>query len=131
MDWKLLLTEDARRQHIRCHELQDGDNLRELIASFQKAYAVAVVLINTSDDYILQSSFLSGAQRSYFPVMVLTNSDGIDLLQIMKQYEKAVFGKITTDYVDTLQSLQLARGEPIHTYSDQTASKEPGQQCSM
>ena len=122
VDWQLIVTEDVRSQHIRCHELQDGDNLRELIAGFRKAYTVAVVLINTSDNYILQPSFLSGAQRSYFPVLVLTKSDGKELLKKVEQCKENVLARISVEsYTGTLQTWQVAGDEPIHTYSDQTA----------
>ena len=87
MDWKLLVTENVGCQNIRCHELQAGDKLQELITGFQETNAKAVVLINTSDDYFLHPSILAGAKKSSFPVVVLTKSDGMKLLNIVQQHE--------------------------------------------
>ena len=133
VDWKLLVTEKVESQHIRCHELQAGDNLSELIASFQKAHALAVVLINTSDSYILQSSFLEETQEGQFPVLVLTRSDGVELLKKVEQFEN-VFAQITAEaFVDTPMSSgpqQKIGNEPIYTRSGTVVFKEPGQ-CSM
>ena len=134
VDWKLLVTEKVESQHIRCHELQAGDNLSELIASFQKAHALAVVLINTSDSYILQSSFLEETkQESQFPVLVLTKSDGVELLKKVEQFEN-VFAQITAEaFVDPPMSSvpsQKMGNEPIYTSSGSVVFKEPGQ-CSM
>ena len=134
VNWKLLVTEKVESQHIRCHELQAGDNLSELIASFQKAHALAVVLINTSDNYILQSSFLEETtQESQFPVLVLTKSDGVELLKKVEQFEN-VFAQITAEaFVDPPMSSgpqQKIGNEPIYTRSGTVVFKEPGQ-CSM
>lgn len=129
VDWKLLVTsDDVECQHIRCYELQDGDNLPELIAGFLKACAVAIVLINTTDDYILHHSFLSGMQECHFPVLVLTKSDGMELLKTMKQHQDNVLAKITVEaFVDLpMQQILQKRKNPPHTSPEQTNA---GQWC--
>ena len=127
MDWKLLVTSgDVESVHIRCYELQDGDNLPELIADFQEAYVVAIVLINTTDNYILQPSFLSGMQVCHIPVLVLTKSDGLKLLKNVEQCQEIVFAKITVEsFVDLQQILQMRKNSP-HTSPEQTYA---GQWC--
>lgn len=130
VDWKLLVTtEDTESQHIRCHELQTGDNLPELVASFQNLYAVAVVLINTSDDFTLDSTFLAGTQEGSFPVLLLTKTDGMALLNKVEQFEENVFARISVEsFVDlpTQQTTPQKTGKGhAHTSSEQT--KEPGQ----
>jgi len=95
VDWQLLVTsENMESQHIRCYELQDGDNLPELIAGFQNGYALAVVLINTSDNYFLHPIFLPKTQKSQFPVLVLTKSDGMELLKKVEQCNENVLARI-------------------------------------
>ena len=132
LDWKLLVTtEDMESQNIRCHELKLQDNLPELIADFQKAHAVAVVLINTSDNYFLHPSFVTETQKSDFPVVLLTKSDGMALLRKVEQYEENVFAKISVDSVVDLPLLMngtlQTESKPTHINSDQTAHKEQGQ----
>ena len=99
MDWKLLVTENVGCQNIRCHELQAGDKLQELITGFQETNAKAVVLINTSDDYFLHPSILEGTKKSSFPVVVLTKSDGMKLLNIVEQHKGNMLAKI---FVETI-----------------------------
>ena len=130
LDWKLLVTtEDMESQNIRCHELKIGDNLPELIAGFQEAHAVAVVLINTSDNYFLDPSFLAEAQKGNFPVLLLTKSDGMALLKKVEQHEENVFAKISVDSAGDLP-MHMSSGK-LQTGSkptpDQTAHKEQGQ----
>ena len=114
VDWKLLVTtEDVESQNIRCHELKTGDNLPELIVTFQNAHAVAVVLINTSDNYCLHSSFLAGTQESHFPVLLLTKNDGIALLNNVGQYQENVFAKIAVEsVVDPIVTVQDVPNSP-------------------
>ena len=75
VDWKLFVAEDVQSQHIRWHELQAGDDLPKLITDFQNAYAMAVVLINTSDNYSLHPLFLSASQSSSYPLSLLPSKD--------------------------------------------------------
>ena len=49
---------------------------------------MAVVLINTSDNYFLHPSISEGTEKSSFPILVLTKSDGMKLLNIVKQHQK-------------------------------------------
>ena len=125
VDWKLLVTEDVESQHVRCHELQAGDNLSELIAGFQKACAVAVVLINTSDNYILHPSFLLGMQECHFPVLVLTKSDGIKLLKKVEQCKENVLARINVESFVEPPVEQTKENAP-YTSPEQTAT---GQWC--
>ena len=133
VDWKLLVTKNKECQHVRCYKLQTKDYLPDLIAVFQKTNAVAVVLINTSDDYILRPSFLAGVQEShiYIPVLLLTKGDGMTLLDMLKQCKENVLAKITVesgvDDPTSLGTMQDKENGPAHVNSDQTAPKQPGQ----
>ena len=62
-------------------------------------------------------------------MVVLTKSDGKELLKKVEQCKENVLARISVDesYVDTLQSRQVAGDEAIQTFSDQTASQELGQ----
>ena len=67
VDWKPLVTDDVQAQHIRCHELQEGDELSMLVANFKGQHAKALILINTQDNYSIAPQFLEG--RVGFPVV--------------------------------------------------------------
>ena len=132
VDWKLLVTENVQSQHIRCHKLQMGDNLPDLIDIFQKAHAVAVVLINTSENGFLDPSFLIGTKKSHFPVLILKKSCGIELLKKVGQCSKDVLAKITVEsFVDPVRTLHETGTAPAHTNSDKMAPKEQGQWYSL
>ena len=120
VDWKLLVTEDVECLNVRCHELQAGDNLPLLVAGFQRAHAVAVVLINTRDNYILQPLCLTETQVGQFPVLLLTKNDGMALMKKFQQYKGKVLAQITVG------TPQWMGKEPIHTSSDKIVFKEPG-----
>ena len=120
VEWKLLVTEDVECHNIRCHELHTGDNLPLLIAGFQKAHAMAVVLINTSDDYKLQPLFLTESQVGHFPVLLLTMSDGMALMKKVEKHKGKVLAQIT------VETPECVGQQPIHTSSDMIVFKEPG-----
>jgi len=128
VDWKLFVAEDVQSQHIRYHELQAGDNLPKLVADFQNAYAMAVVLINTSDNYSLHPSFLKGTQSSRFPVLMLTRSDGMTLMNKIEQYEENVFAKISAEsFVDLPVRSPVKEGKgTAHSSPDYVPPKEQG-----
>ena len=132
VDWKLLVTEDIEYPHIRCHKLQAGDNLPQLIAGFQKVQAYAVVLINTSDNYSLRPTFLSGTLEGHYPVLLLTNGDGMILLNIVQHCEENVLARIGVENFSMPVSmpvgvLQETEDRIAHINSDQTAAEKPGQ----
>lgn len=99
VDWKLLVTENVGCQNIRCHEVQAGEKLQELVAGFQKASAVAVVLINTSDNLSLSLSISAETEKSSFPILVLTKSDGMKLLNIVKQHKENMLARICVETI--------------------------------
>ena len=99
VDWKLLVTENVGCQNIRCHRLKAGEKLQELVAGFQKANAIAIVLINTSDNFSLDPSILAETEKSSFPILVLTKSDGNALLSIVEQHKKNMLARITLESI--------------------------------
>ena len=125
MDWKLLVTENVGCQNIRCHKLQAGDKLQELVTGFQETNAKAVVLINTSDNYFLHPSIWTGTEKSSFPVVVLTKSDGVKLLNIVEQHKGNMLAKISVETVvdPPVQTKKVENG------SSSTPQKQG--QCSM
>ena len=70
MDWKPLVTDNVESQHIRCHELHEGDELSMLVANFKAQHAKAVILINTQDNYFIAPRFLEGRVHGLISALV-------------------------------------------------------------
>ena len=65
VDWTIITAEDIEGRHIRCHQLQVNDRLKEVLFNFKEAQAVAVILINTQEDYSIAPHNLEGMQYNY------------------------------------------------------------------
>lgn len=96
MDWKCISNEDVQSQHIRCHELHSGDNVRELFNQFKKAHSKALILINTQNSYSLNSEFVQEIERGRYPIVVVAKDDGAALIQLIESYVDQVEAKIDT-----------------------------------
>ena len=81
-DWELLVTDDVvQSQNIYCHELKAGEHLSKIIAHHRHNHSVALIVVNTRNDYIIEKSFLGEMEGEEFPVVVLTEIDGRNLLK--------------------------------------------------
>lgn len=94
MDWKCIANEDVQSQHIRCHELQAGDNVQELVYRFKKAHSKALVLINTQNSYSLDSEFVEKIERGRYPIVVVTKDDGAALTQLIESHVDQLEAKL-------------------------------------
>lgn len=86
VNWKIIVNNDVHSQHVGCHALHPGDNAKELVATFRRALAKAVVLVNTQDNYTLAPEFTEGVDKSNYPTIVLTKSDGASLVELLERY---------------------------------------------
>ena len=100
IDWKIIVNDDIQSQHIRCHALQPGDKIKDLVSSFKRALAKAVVLINTQDNYTLAPELIEGMEKSSFPVIILTKSDGNSLVEFLERFYQDVIARL--DVVNTV-----------------------------
>lgn len=95
VDWKILVTEDVQSQHIRCHKLSRGDDLRRLVEQYRGAYAMATVVINTENSHTLDPAYLQGLKVGSHPILVLTQQDGRQLLKLLDQHaDQDVEGRV-------------------------------------
>ena len=114
VDWKIIVNDDIQSQHIRCHTLQPGDKVKDLISSFRKALAKAVVLINTQDNYTLAPEFTEGVAKSNYPIVILTKSDGNSLVEMLDKYygQSEVLARLDVEgSAMELQQQQQEQGE--------------------
>ena len=77
---KVLLTKSVQGDHVCVHKLELGDNLAQLVAVYRGNSAKAVVVVNTNGSYTVDPTHLEGLEKSSFPLLVLTLSDGQKLL---------------------------------------------------
>ena len=86
VDWKVIVGDVIQSQHIRFYILQPEDKIKDLISSFTRTLAKAVVFVNTKDNYTLAPKFTDGMEKSSFPIIILTKSNGISLTEFLKKY---------------------------------------------
>lgn len=73
------------------HKLKPEDKLAQFVEVYRSNYAKAVVIVNTTENYTIQPIHLKGLQKSSFPLVVLTLSDGQEVLKtISRQYDEEV-----------------------------------------
>ena len=100
VDWQILVEEDVKGENIRCHMLQGHEQLSPLLEPFKENFSKAVVLINTSDDYNLSSDLTCDLEEIHLPVVLVTRSDGEQILHCLQQGEmesEAVCARIEAD----------------------------------
>lgn len=90
LDWKYIANHDIQSQHIRCHELQPGEKVKELVSSFRKVHSKGIVLINTQNNYDLDPAFMEGMEVGRYPVVVVTKDDGAKLTQLLDSNEQVM-----------------------------------------
>ena len=98
LGWHVLSISDMMDDHIRIHELQDGENLLECAKKYHNNHAKAMIIISSTI-----SSDLSQEQRQslqkldhFLVAAVLTNPDGMALLECIQNVEGAdekLFGR--------------------------------------
>lgn len=80
-DWTPLSKLEVTNQHIRCHQLQVGENvtlaLNYLLANLNScAGMVALLLININNTYDIEASLPPRSEVSPFPILIVTSETG-------------------------------------------------------
>ena len=85
----MLTSEPVECEHIICHQLLPGDNLGALIAQYKASLAVAIIFINTDDDYEVADEFKATLHRKKdkYPVVIITSDDGKNLNDYLTHHE--------------------------------------------
>ena len=90
VDWKILTAEGIECQHIRFHQLQQSDDLNELATKYKKSLAVAMILVNSQDNYELAECLYQGVLRSKKPILpaiVITLEDGKKVKEYLARHD--------------------------------------------
>lgn len=87
---KVLVTEEVQGDHVRVQELQPSEKLAEILSDYHKnKYIKAVVIVNTTNSLILPAA-LEGLKSSSFPLLIVSKSDGHELLGILEDPDEVL-----------------------------------------
>ena len=86
ISWADLTTGETTYPHIRLHELNDEDSLSFFMSTMASVTAtMAVVLINSENNFTLSQKIQSEEQSSPVPVLVVTKETGEELLKLSRE----------------------------------------------
>ena len=107
-DWYLLSAYDMIGDHIRIHELKEGDDLIGCVEGYQSNHAKAVIVVNNTEDSVLPREVALPLQKlGQFLVGVLPFSAGNSLLECLQvQFEDDEL------YARCVAAFGIRRGSP-------------------
>lgn len=91
-----LLSSPEEHGCIQLHRLKEGQNLAHLLILYSSFSAVAVIFVNTNDDYALLPEFIdliavdSNSPASFCPNILITKSDGDFLIEKSNNFQGVV-----------------------------------------
>ena len=97
---KVLVVDDEGVQgdHVAVHRLEPSQKLIEVVAGHrQNKLTKAVIVVNTTDGMILGPAFLEGYEGSNYPVLIVSQSDGREMLSFVEQEEEDVLCDIEAE----------------------------------
>ena len=112
LDWTIIVSEDvtANGDHVHCHQLKTGESLNDVLEGYLSSGAVAVILINSENNYKIVHEVQS---QVCLPVLVLSAEDGQLLLQALEDAEdNSVFAAVKTSSSDHVDLEPSSRAEP-------------------
>lgn len=115
-DWIDIRKDESTSLHIRCYWLSDEreEELSTLMATtIDSASTVALILVNTKNDFEVDAKFLSPNEKCVFPVAVVTHSVGQTLRGVFKNYDREVQAKMEITSVTTnIQATEIKPAKP-------------------
>ena len=120
VEWLPLTQHEVTYQHIRLHRLTEEDSLSLFMSTMASIPAtLAVIFINTGNDYRLPGKSQPNEQGPPIPVLVVTREIGEKLLGLVRDNPRAVEARMVT-HSGPLFSLSLRPpaaipGRLIHT----------------
>ena len=115
-DWIDIRKDESTSLHIRCYWLSDEreEELSTLMATtIDSASTVALILVNTKNDFEVDAKFLSPNEKCGFPVAVVTHSVGQILREVFKNYDREVEAKMEITSVTTnIRATEIKPAKP-------------------
>lgn len=109
VDWINIRNVESTSPHIRCYWLNDEKEgeLSTLMASgIDCETTVVLILVNTKDDFEVDTKFLHPNEKYGFPVAVITHSVGQNLKEIFERYDRDVEARMEITSVTTSTNIQ-------------------------
>ena len=89
---------EVQGDHVLVHKLEPAQKLSEVIANYRThKYTKAVVVVNTVTSHMLEPVYLEGFEGGNFPVLIVSSTDGRELLDIIEHEEEAVLCDIEVE----------------------------------
>lgn len=94
VDWRLLSLFHVESEHIRVHDLREGDDLKADIEKYRSEHAMAVIIINNEETQILSKKFSSSLEGfNNFLIAVLSASEGSSLYEFLSNDEHEIHAR--------------------------------------
>lgn len=88
---KRLVTDDVQGDHVRVHRLEASEKLSEIVAQYRGCKQTkAIVVVNTTDSRAVDPAHLEGLEASKFPVLIVTQTDGREIMDILEREDDGV-----------------------------------------
>ena len=89
---------EVQGDHVLVHRLEPLQKLSEVIANYRThKYTKAVVVVNTATNLMLEPVYLEGFEGGNFPVLIISSTDGRELLDIIEHEEEDVLCDIEVE----------------------------------
>ena len=90
IDWVDFTNHDVNYHHIRCHQiLAEREDIPLLVETLiHSEFALALVLINTDDNFDINYTLLPSDESLGFPILIVTSSTGKILKTAFKQHSR-------------------------------------------
>jgi len=114
IDWVEIRKNESTSPHIRCYWLDDEkeEEVPALMADVLESSTAALLLVNTKNNFEIESKFLPPNQKCVFPVAVVTNLVGQTLKVVIDRYGSKVQARLEIESVTTdIQATEIKQPE--------------------
>ena len=111
-EWTPVIQQDATYDHVRCHDVQPGDNLPAFLANLDSSPGTkALILINTENSCVIDSSLLPEDHVSVLPVLTIAKKSGTILTHLLEENEPGTVKVKVHCFPASTQSIESASAE--------------------
>lgn len=126
IDWVEIRKDKSTSPHIRCYWLDDEkeEEVPALMADVLESSTAALLLVNTKNNFEIESKFLPPNQKCVFPVAVVTNSVGQTLKDVIDRYGNKVQARLEIESVTkAIQATEIKQAEELPQGSQGSVSQ--------